>query len=41
MQVHDMVEDKSLKHFVAFHINFEDEDGENSNLNEECYIPHG
>jgi hypothetical protein len=41
MQVHDMAKDKRLKHFVAFHINFEDEEGEHSNLDEECCIPHG
>jgi hypothetical protein len=36
-----MAENKSLKHSVAFHINFEDEEGENSNLDEECCIPLG
>jgi hypothetical protein len=33
-----MAEEKSLKHSVTFHINFEDE-GENSNPDEECCIP--
>jgi hypothetical protein len=41
MQVHDMAKDKSLKHSVAFHINFQDEEGENSNPDEEYCIPLG
>ncbi len=41
MQVHDMAKKKSPKHSVALHINFEDEEDENSNPEEEYSIPHG
>jgi hypothetical protein len=36
-----MAKKKSPKHSVALHINFEDEEDENSNPEEEYSIPHG